>query len=124
MDLSYQEKGKYFRGLLILIGKDNLIHEKERKKVLSIANNLGYEKKYCEEAIQNIISNPHVLKTPPKFTTLETANRFIQDAVNISLVDKELHPSELEWLEQVVEVNGINSDWFNSIVSSYSPNNN
>jgi len=124
LNLTYQEKGDYFRGLLILIGKDNLIHQNEKKELLDIGNNLGYDKSYCENAIHEFLENPHVPQSPPKFSDLETANKFIQDAVNISLIDKELHPSELDWLEQVVNVNGINTEWFNSLVASYSLKNN
>jgi len=124
LNLTYQDKGDYFRGLLILIGKDNLIHQNEKKELLDIGNNLGYDKSYCENAIHEFLENPHVPQSPPKFSDLETANKFIQDAVNISLIDKELHPSELDWLEQVVNVNGINTEWFNSLVASYSLKNN
>ncbi len=123
MELTYQDKGNYFRGLLILIGKDNLIHEKERSGLLTICSKLGYEKNYCENAIQEFLDNNYIELSPPKFSNLETAEKFIKDAISISLVDKELHPSELEWLDQIVELNGIDKSMFEKLLVNSFPAN-
>lgn len=116
MKLTYQDKGNYFRGLLILVGKDNLIHEKERSGLLKICHKLGYEQKYCENAIQEFLDNKFIDQSPPKFSTLKAASNFINDAINISLVDKELHPAELEWLDDIVKLNGIDRKLFEKLL--------
>ena len=56
MELSYQEKGEYFRGLLILIGKDNIIDGSEKEKAIEIGHRFGFSRSFCEEAVNDLKS--------------------------------------------------------------------
>lgn len=111
MVFDFQDKGKYFRGLLILIGKDGNIDGKERKAILKISEKLGFESKFSDEAVNEFLENTFIDKTPPKFSSKEIAYDFLQDAINLSLVDNDFHTEELEWLEKVAVINGINNSW-------------
>lgn len=111
MVLDFQDKGKYFRGLLILIGKDGNIDGKEREAILKISEKLGFESKFSDEAVDEFLENTFIDKTPPKFSSKEIAYYFLQDAINLSLVDNDFHTEELEWLEKVAVINGIHNSW-------------
>ncbi|MCW8849965.1 MAG: hypothetical protein OQJ81_08310 [Melioribacteraceae bacterium] len=111
MILDFQDKGKYFRGLLILIGKDDNIQKDERKSILRICDKLGFESKFCDDAINEFFENTFIDKSPPEFSSQETAYNFLKDAIDLSLVDNEFHTEELIWLESVAIANGISNLW-------------
>lgn len=114
MILDFQDKGKYFRGLLILIGKDDNIQKDERKSILKICEKLGYDSKFCDDAINDFLENTFIDKTSPEFSSQEVAYSFLKDAIDISLVDNDFHTEELEWLESVASANNIESTWLDS----------
>lgn len=111
MVLDFQDKGKYFRGLLILIGVDKNIDINEKENILEICEKLGFESKFCNDAINGLLENQFIDKTPPIFSTKETAYTFLKDAINLSLVDNDFHTDELVWLEEVALANGISNIW-------------
>ena len=111
MVLDFQDKGKYFRGLLILIGKDGTIDQTERKSILKICDKLGFESKFSDGAVNELLENTFIDKTPPKFSTQEIALNFLRDAINLSLVDNDFHTEELEWLKKVAVENRISNSW-------------
>ncbi|MCB0730674.1 MAG: hypothetical protein KDC88_06545 [Ignavibacteriae bacterium] len=111
MEFNYQDKGNYFRGLLILVGKDNIIEQNERKTILSYCEKLGFEKRFCEDAVSNFLENSFIDKNPPKFSSIDLAKKFLEDAIKLSLVDNDFHVEELEWLENVAKVNLVEKDW-------------
>jgi hypothetical protein len=111
MILDFQDKGKYFRGLLILIGKDDNIQKDERKSILRICDKLGFDSKFCDDEINEFFENTFIDKSPPEFSSQETAYNFLKDAIDLSLVDNEFHTEELVWLESVAIANGISNLW-------------
>jgi hypothetical protein len=125
MELNFQEKGNYLRGLLILIGKDNIIDNKERRKVLEIGEKLGYDPKFCDDAVNEFLENSYISMEPPIFSSKIIATQFLKDSINLSIVDNDLHTDELEWLEKVASKNGISSEWLDkelgNIVRDYIP---
>lgn len=122
MELTFKDKGDFLRGLLILIGKDNNIHEKERKAILEIGLRLGFEKKFCIDAVNDYLSNQYIDRSPPKFSSNEIAKYFLEEAFHIAKVDKDLHIAELKWLSEVAKKNHINKSWFtNKFIEFSSP---
>ena len=114
MILDFQDKGKYFRGLLILIGKDDNIQKDERKSILKICEKLGYDSKFCDDAINDFFENSFIDKSPPEFSSQEITYSFLKDAIDISLVDNDFHTEELEWLESVASANKIDNNWLDN----------
>jgi len=112
-EFEYLDKSNYFRALLILIGKDNIISENERKRILEIGKNLGFEKKFCEEAVNDFLYNHFVDLSAPKFSNQEIAKLFLKDAVNIAFSDNELFVGELEWIKVIAQTNNIDLVWLN-----------
>jgi hypothetical protein len=119
VEFEYIDKSNYFRALLILIGKDNIISENERKNILEIGKNLGFEKKFCEEAVNDFLYNRFVDLSPPKFSKNEIAQLFIKDAINIAFSDNELFVGELEWIKMIAEKNELNSTWLDQEILKY-----
>lgn len=111
MEFSYKDKGNYFRGLLILIGKDNIIVKEEKEKVLEIAHRLGFNSKFCDDAVNEYLENNYIDMNPPKFSSANIANSFLEEAINLSLVDRNFHVEELKWLQKVAEINEVNFEW-------------
>jgi hypothetical protein len=106
------EAGNYYRGLLLLIRKDNKVTEEEYFHLKSIGKILGFEKLFCETAINDILENQHISKAPPLFSKIKLAKKFISDGFYIACCDNDLHPKEEQWLRAVADKNGIEEDWF------------
>lgn len=115
MKISITDASNYFKGLLLLIRKDNKITQQEAELMRTIGKTLGFEKEFCDNAIHEILDNNHIDDVPPLFSTKELAAKFIKDGLSIALSDNELHPKEIEWLKSTVEKNGLDTDWFTQV---------
>ncbi len=110
--ITVREGSDYFRGLLLLISKDGRISEPETILMKRIGKSLGFEKKFCNNAIQEILENEHVSIEPPKFSTNELAKKFIKDGLMLADADNEIHAFEEAWLKTTAEKNCIDVEWF------------
>jgi hypothetical protein len=92
---------------MLLIRKDREIRNEEKQLMMRIGAIMGFEKKFCKNAIDEIISNKNIDDSPPLFSKPKIAEYFIHDAIIISLTDKKIHEAELGWLKEVARTNGI-----------------
>lgn len=92
---------------MILIRKDREIRDEEKQLMMRIGAIMGFEKKFCKNAIDEIINNKNIDDSPPLFSNSQIAGYFIHDAIIISLADKEIHEAEIAWLKDVARTNGI-----------------
>ena len=106
------DASNYFRGLLLLIRKDRRLAEPEIQLMKRIGKRLGFEDKFCDNAIQEILENKYIVDVPPEFSKKELAMKFIKDGLQLSFSDHEMHPLEDEWLKSTAEKNGIDMKWF------------
>lgn len=106
------DASNYFRGLLLLIRKDRQLTEPEIQLMKRIGEALGFESKFCDNAIQEILENKYIVDAPPEFSTKELAMKFIKDGLKLASSDHEMHPLEAEWLKSTAEKNGIDMKWF------------
>jgi hypothetical protein len=111
MKISLMDAGEYFRGLLLLSRKDHKITEAETELMKRIGKTLGFERKFCDNAIREILENEYILDTPPEFSTRELAMRFIKDGLTLAFSDKEVPSFEDEWLRATAEKNGLDMKW-------------
>jgi hypothetical protein len=111
MKISPIDAGEYFRGLLLLIGKDRTISEAEKHLMKRIGKSLGFEREFCDNAIHDILENKFIVDTPPEFSTSALAMKFIKDALALACSDNKLHISEAEWLRSTAEKNGLDLEW-------------
>ncbi len=110
MNLTHQDKSNYLKGLLILIGKDKVIAEQERMLLSEMSYTLGFDPKFCNDAIGELLENEYIIEEPPAFSNKKIAEAFIKDGIKIAFADKELHLYELNWLNAVSDKNGIDPD--------------
>lgn len=112
MPLTSIEKGKYFRGLLILVRKDNKISPEEKELMMNVGTRLGFEKRFCETAIQEILDNEYIADDAPEFSELPVAESFILDGITLAISDEDLNPEELSFLKATLEKNNLTENWF------------
>lgn len=106
-----QDRGKYLKALLILVGKDKKIVRQERENLIKLANILGFDKEFCDTAMNEYFENEYLVQDPPKFSDQKIAQAFLLDGIKIAVADKELHLFELNWLKSIADINGISSSW-------------
>jgi len=102
----------YFKGMLLLVRKDNKISEPEHVIITRIGKALGFEKGFIEDAIKEILNNKYISDEPPVFSSRELAEKFIKDGLILAASDKQIHPREEEWLIAVAGANNIESSWY------------
>ncbi len=112
MKITVIDASNYFKGLLLLIGKDRKITDPEIEMMQRIGKALGFEKKFCDTAIHDILENRYILDRPPEFSTKKLATKFMKDGLTLAASDNEIHPFEEEWLLSTAKINGIDVEWF------------
>jgi hypothetical protein len=65
MNISVIDGSSYFKGLLLLIRKDRRITESEVRLVKRVGKALGFESRFCGNAIHEILENSYIADTPP-----------------------------------------------------------
>jgi hypothetical protein len=111
MSIPLLERGDYYRGLLVLIRRDRFISVQERELMIQLGQSLDFEKRFCESAMDDLLKNPHIKDAPMKFSSRETAESFMHDAILLALADGGLHPKELSWLKEVADANELKDEW-------------
>ena len=119
MKLSLPDRSNYYRGLLVLIGRDRIIDPREREFMLQIGKMLDFEKRFCEAAIDDLLVNPHLMKEPVLFSSPSVAECFFRDAVRLALVDGAINMPELRWLRRVAIANSRTDKWLDSIIQEF-----
>jgi hypothetical protein len=108
----YLDRSNYFRGILVIVAKDRKISEEERKYVMDVGAKLGFEKKFCQSAINEILDNQFIEIQPPVFYDKKIAEEFITDGINLAYADSNFHPKEIEFLKDTAVRNGFKEEWF------------
>ena len=120
MKISWVDRSLYFKGLLLLIRKDGKIHNEERTMIVHLGKLLGFEKKFCENALKDILDNKHIIDSPPHFSEPQIARCFIRDGLRLSLADNQMHENEILWLKPVAENHGLGDTWYKDAVKAHS----
>lgn len=111
MEITAQDRGKYLRGMLLLIGKDQQILEHERSWFFKLSKILGYDIEFCKTALRELPENEYLEASPPKFSNNEIAKAFIVDGIHLAYADRKMEPNELLWINSVAETNGVDILW-------------
>lgn len=111
MKASLMDRGKYYRGLLVLVGRDRIIDPRERALMMQFGKMLDFEERFCKAAITDLLGNRYISSEPILFDEQLIAKSFLRDALRLALVDKELHAHELSWLKTVAKTNNITDEW-------------
>jgi hypothetical protein len=119
MKFDILDKSSYLKGLLLLSRKDNKVGKEEKELLVNIGRKLGFEKRFCENAVKEILQNQFIIDLPPKFSQKEIAEKFLEDGVKIALADKSLHLFELKWLAETAKINNIADSKINELFKTY-----
>ncbi len=55
--VSLIDRSLYYKGLMLLIRKDREMHDEEKGMMMHIRGMLGFESKFCENAIEEVLDN-------------------------------------------------------------------
>ncbi len=116
MNLPLIVRSNYYKALLVLLKRDRIIHARERELMIRIGAMLDFDRRFCETAINELLSNTHITRTPVVFADENVKECFFRDAVRVALVDGEFHPRELSWLRRMARANGKSNRWLDSII--------
>ncbi len=119
MKISLVERSKYFKGLLLLLGKDNKITEDETDLLLKVCDTMGFDKSFCRNAIRTLLENEYIIDDIPVFSEDEIVKSFLKDGFNIAYADNDLDSRELKFLSDVAKLNGIDDEWFNNLYEQH-----
>lgn len=112
MKITVRDASNYFKGLLLLVRKDRKIDESEVTVMKRVGKSLGFEARFCETAIHDILESTYIADVPPEFSSKELAGKFVRDGLVLALGDKDFHPAEEEWLRSIAEKNQLDLGWF------------
>jgi hypothetical protein len=112
MNATILDASDYLRGLLILIRRDGRITPKESEVIARAGRHLGFEERFCAQAVAEILENGFIDETPPVFSSPGLAKKFVTDALRAAYIDRQLDDREEQWLQSTVERNGCGAQWF------------
>ncbi|MEK6650497.1 MAG: hypothetical protein AABY75_05940, partial [Bacteroidota bacterium] len=107
MQISVLDGSNYFKGLLLLLRKDERVTPSELDLMRRVGATLGFEKEFYETAIRDILENTHIVDAPPSFSKICLAEQFVRDGIRIARSDNDVHVREVEWLEATAALNGL-----------------
>jgi hypothetical protein len=116
MQLPLNVRSHYYRALLVLMRRDRLIDPREREIMLKIGGILDFDRRFCETAMDELMSNAHITREPIVFPDETIKECFFRDALRLALIDGNLHPAESRWLRRMAAANGKSNKWLNSLV--------
>ena len=119
MKNDYLDRSSYVKGLLLLIGKDKKITDEERDFLHRVGTALSFNKKFIEQAINELFENKYLGNEPPVFSQKQYAEAFLRDAITLVFVDNELSKEEFDWLQSVAVANGMSNDWLKNELEQY-----
>jgi hypothetical protein len=108
---NYLDRSNYVKGLLLLIGKDKKITSGERDFLHAAGRTLSFDKRFIENAINELFENKHLGTEPPVFSQKQYAEAFLRDAIQLALVDNDLSGEEIDWLYATAVANDVPGAW-------------
>ena len=119
MKNDYLDRSSYVKGLLLLIGKDKRITDEERDFLHTVGTALSFNKKFIEQAIDELFENKYLGNDPPVFSQKQYAEAFLRDAIKLGFVDNDLSSEEFGWLQSIAVSNGLSSEWLKNELEDY-----
>jgi hypothetical protein len=105
------DKSNYFKGLLVLVGKDKEINRNESDLIRKIGNILGFNHEFVDKSIKNFFRNKYIIEEPPVFSNYNFAEIFIKDGIRAALINKVINLDQIKWLETAAMKNHLSRQW-------------
>lgn len=112
MRIKVREGSDYLKGMLLIARRDRKIADSEIRLVEHVGAALGFDSRFCVDAIGEVLENKYLVDTPPEFSSAGLAEKFVRDGLVLAASDSEVHPSEEQWLKSAVAKNGLCLAWF------------
>jgi len=119
MTLTMMDRSTYFKALLLLIKRDNIVTDKEKLLMIKIGKTLGFEEIFIQSSINNLLDNEFLTDDVPIFSNRLFAESFILDGLKVAFSDDEFSAEELEHLIEIATKNGIDREWLMALISKY-----
>ncbi len=119
MKVDVLDRSKYLKGLLVLSKKDNYLSQKEREILKQVGKTLGFEKRFLESAINDLMVNEYLTEEPPKFSDKYVAESFIKNGILLATSDRKLDKQEASYLWNVALINNISKDEFLKMLADF-----
>ena len=88
--------------------------------MMRIGRLFSFERRFCQEVIDEILTNRHVVDEPPLFSEPAIARCFLQDGLKLALVDGQIHDKEWQWLKAVAASNHLDQSWCEALLQATS----
>ena len=112
MQIPVEDRGKYLRGLLIMVKMDKVISEMDRKIIIGTAKHLGYAPDFYKSILSTLMINEYIGSEPIMFDSINLAKHFLIDAINLAGTNKNLSNEKLNWLKNTASMNLVDRNWF------------
>lgn len=112
MTINPLDTSNYFRGLLILAGREKHITENERTSLKKIGSILGFNHAFIEAAISDFINNEFIKAEVPQFSSFEIAESFLKDGIKLAFTNNILNVHQIDWLMEFAVENKLSKQWF------------
>lgn len=112
MQIPVEDRGKYLRGLLIIVKMDMVISEMDRKIIIGTAKHLGYAPAFYEGILNTLMINEYIGSEPIMFDSTNLAKHFLIDAINLAGANKNLSNQKINWLKSTASMNLVDRNWF------------
>ena len=112
MTINPLDTSNYFKGLLILAGREKHITENERTSLKKIGSILGFNNAFIEAAISDFINNEFIKAEVPQFSSFEIAESFLKDGIKLAFTNNILNVHQIDWLMEFAVENKLSKQWF------------
>jgi len=119
MKLTMLDRSTYFKGLLLLIKRDNIVADEEKLLMKKIGRTLGFDESFIEGAVNDLLENEYLTDDVPLFSKRAFAESFILDGLKMAFSDNEFSAEELEHLTNIATKNGIDKEWLMMLIAKY-----
>jgi hypothetical protein len=116
MQIPVKDRGKYLRGLLIMVKMDEFISEMDRKIIIHTAKHLGYSADFYEGILNTLMRNEYIGNEPIMFDSSKLAKHFLIDAINLAGANKNLSNEKINWLKSTASMNFVDRNWFEKML--------
>ena len=112
MQIPVEDRGKYLRGLLIMVKMDEVITEMDRIIIINTAKHLGYAPDFYKSILNTFMRNEYIDNEPIMFDSTNLAKHFLIDAINLAGANKNLSNEKINWLKSTASMNLVDRNWF------------
>jgi len=106
-EITYKDRSEFLRGFATIIKKNNCGHPDEKIMFLTIGKYFGFEKEFCEKAVEHLMINKYIPEEPAIFTARPVAEFFINDVAKIMLHTNSMTEASKQWLLKTAEANEV-----------------